>query len=312
VEIYALLNDPRPAGAEPGAELLAVPADTDPRLRELAARLAEGAAPDRRVERTVHHLGRECRYSLEPGRFKTKQPVAEFLFDKKRGYCEYFASAAALLLRLQGVPARYVTGFNVPGAEFSGGHYVVRDSDAHAWIEAWLPGRGFVEVDPTPPDQYAAAHAEQRGGFAAWEWLQARWSELSARLRAGDPAQTARWLMGRLGIPLVVAALAFGAWRLLRRKRRPALARARPDPGLSPELARLLARLDQHWQRQGAPRPASRAPLEHLESLPAGKSGGEASRSVVDALYSARFAGTALASAEVEALGRLLDQGGIR
>jgi transglutaminase-like putative cysteine protease len=312
VGIYGVLNDPRDPGGEAGPEALAVPADTDPRLRELAARLGEGAAPAERVRRTVQHLGRECRYSLEVGRFRTRQPVAEFVFEKKRGYCEYFASAAALLLRLEGVPTRYVTGFNVPGAEWAGGHYVVRDSDAHAWVEAWLPGRGFVEVDPTPADQYAAVHAEQRGGFAAWEWVQARWGELAARLRAGDAAAAARWLFGRLGAPLVLAALAWAAWRLLGRKRGVGAPRARPEPGLSPELARLLGRLDRHWQRQGAPRPPSRAPLEHLESLPPGKSGGEASRRTVAALYKARFAGAAVPPPEVEALARLLDEGGIR
>jgi len=316
VEIYGLLNDPEAGFGEPGPEALAVPADTDPRFRELALRLAEGASPEERVRRTAHHLGRECRYSLDVGRFRSKQPVAEFLFEKKRGYCEYFATAAALLLRLQGVPTRYVSGYNVPGAELSGDHFVVRESDAHAWIEAYLPGRGFVELDPTPSDQYAAVHASDRGGAlsGAWQWLQSRWSELMARLRAGDAKAAARFLARRLGAPLVLAALALGAWRFLRRRRSRPLenTRVRAGEGLPPDLARLLTRLDSHWRRQGAPRPASRAPLEHLESLPPGKAGGEAGRRVVATVYRVRFAGAAVAPGDVEALGRLLDEDGIR
>ena len=58
-----------------------------------------------------------CRYSLDVGAFKTKDPLAEFLFDKKKGYCEYFASATVMLLRLQGVPARYVNGLSVRDAD---------------------------------------------------------------------------------------------------------------------------------------------------------------------------------------------------
>src|SRR5205814_8379510 len=116
--------------------------------------------------------------SLQVGKFATRQPVAEFVFDKKRGYCEYFASAAAVLLRLQGVPARYVTGFSMDAAARVGGHYVVRESDAHAWIEAWIPGRGWVEADPTPAGDYAAVHGDAASGFErVVEWIKGRWEE---------------------------------------------------------------------------------------------------------------------------------------
>src|SRR5204863_7826985 len=96
----------------------------------LAARLGAGArSADERLRATLAWLARECRYSLSVGRFHTSDPVAEFLFEKKRGYCEYFASAAALLLRLQGVPTRYVAGFAVADEAYAAGHYEVREAD---------------------------------------------------------------------------------------------------------------------------------------------------------------------------------------
>ena len=166
-------------------------------------------------------------------------------------------------------------------------------------------------MDPTPADQYAEAHAPERG-FALWEWVGARWRELLARARAGDPMAALRWVFGRVGTPLVLVGLALFARRFLRRGSRGAPARRAADAGLPPDLARMLDRLDRHWSRQGVPRPVSRAPLEHLEALPPEKAGGEASRRVVRALYDARFAGAILAPADVLALGRLLDERGIR
>ncbi|MCP5120151.1 MAG: transglutaminase domain-containing protein, partial [bacterium] len=168
---------------------LEVPEETDPRLRELAAKLAEGtSSPEELVQRTVEHVGSTCRYSLDVGKFESDQPVAEFLFEKKRGYCQYFASAAALLLRLQGVPTRYIGGFNVTGSNRRGGHYVIRESDAHAWIEVYIPGKGWVEADPTPSAEYEALHADLQGGWLndVVEWAKAGVAEWMVRIRQGD------------------------------------------------------------------------------------------------------------------------------
>ena len=141
------------------SESLALPAVVDPRLRALAHGLAPGADPRGRLAATVAHLQGGYRYTLRPGAFRTGDPLAEFLFEKKAGYCEYFASAAVVLLRLQGVPARFVKGLSVgPQTDQGGGLHVVRDSDAHAWVEAWIPGEGWVEADPTPPGPFAEAH----------------------------------------------------------------------------------------------------------------------------------------------------------
>ena len=201
--VYALVHAPvrSAAAAITDPETLAVPEDTDPRLRALAASLAAGnPAPATRLARTLHHLARECRYSLDVGAFRSKQPVAEFVFDKKRGYCEYFASAAAVLLRLQGVPTRYVTGFSMDAAEFAGGHYVVRESDAHAWIEAYIPGRGWIEADPTPAATTPPSTPPREPFRAVSEWIRARWAEAALAVRTGELRRLVAAAAGPVGL----------------------------------------------------------------------------------------------------------------
>jgi transglutaminase-like putative cysteine protease len=294
------------------ATLLAVPEGFAARVADLAARLGQGSDPGARVGRTLYHLGRECRYSLTAPKPRTSQPVADFLLETKQGYCEYFASAAALLLRLQGVPTRYVTGFNVRDESWSGGHYVVRESDAHAWIEAWLPGRGWVELDPTPSAQYAAVHGGTPGVLASiFEWLRGLFVELSSLIGAGDLRAVALWLWQGLGPWLAWAALAgagLAAWRLGRwrpARSRSAAVRPATAEGVPPGLIALQARLDRLWSRHDAPRPPARAPREHALAIPAGRLPGalhEAGLEVVDCYYRARFGGHPPAAGEIDRL----------
>jgi len=320
---------PPPVSDAEEQEWTALPKDLDPRLPALADRLRdEGERSDAaRLARTVAYLQSECHYSLKPGRFRTRQPVAEFLFEKKKGYCEYFASAAAVLLRLQGIPARYVRGFTVREANRLGGHYVVREADAHAWVEAFVPGRGWVEADATPAAEYEAAHGGiDRGGFQALSaWLSGRFAELRALFaqRAGGAlaarlTEVAKGLVrGRPGLVTLALALVAASWlarrlwpwfRKLRERRR---ARARAlEPAAPPELAALLARTDRLWTRHGRRRPLFRAPLEHLASIPPGalppavRAGSER---VVEAYYRGRYAGHPVTAAEVRTLSLVLE-----
>src|SRR6267143_5003972 len=89
-------------------------------------------------------------YTLELPRSLPQDPLANFLFERKKGHCEYFASSMAVMLRSLGIPSRVVTGFR--GGEFNDltGQYVVRASNAHAWAEAYFPTYGWVTFDPTP------------------------------------------------------------------------------------------------------------------------------------------------------------------
>ena len=108
----------------------------------------------------LSYLRRDFTYSETPPR--TAYNLEGFLFDAKSGYCQQFSGAMALLLRMGGVPARVVTGFTSGSLDAKTREFVVRDLDAHSWVEVWYSGIGWVTFDPTPASR-AAAVAAQRG-----------------------------------------------------------------------------------------------------------------------------------------------------
>jgi transglutaminase-like putative cysteine protease len=107
------------------------------------------------------YLSTHFGYTLELPRALPPDPLANFLFERKKGHCEYFASSMAVMLRSLRIPSRIVTGFR--GGEFNDltGQYVVRASDAHSWVEAYFPGSGWISFDPTP-----AGSAPTRTGWS--------------------------------------------------------------------------------------------------------------------------------------------------
>lgn len=125
-------------------------ADRNPRSLALAAQLRAQAGNDAEYIRAVLQMFRdeEFYYTLTPARLDVDS-VDDFLFNTRSGFCGHYASAFTMLMRAAGIPARVVTGYQ--GAEFNrfAGYYIVRQSDAHAWSEAWLPDRGWLRVDPT-------------------------------------------------------------------------------------------------------------------------------------------------------------------
>ena len=132
----------------------------DPRIPELAHNTVRGLDNDTdRAAAVARYLRRSYGYTLQLPAHEVADPLAYFLFTRKKGHCEYFASAMAVMLRTLGIPSRLVTGFQSgifnPLTEL----YVIRASDAHSWVEAWLPGRGWVTFDPTPPDPSPGANA---------------------------------------------------------------------------------------------------------------------------------------------------------
>ena len=139
----------------------------DPRVWHLALQWAgEGTAAEK-VSRIEQHLKQEYKYSLQTTDHPPPDPVADFLFHTKQGYCEYFASAMTVMVRSLGIPARVATGFAGGYWNPLSGLYVVRGADAHAWVEAWIDGAGWRTWDPTPP---APAEAENAllSGLGVW------------------------------------------------------------------------------------------------------------------------------------------------
>jgi protein-glutamine gamma-glutamyltransferase len=149
----------------------------DPRIKKLAEKIVEKSHNDYdRAANIELYLKTHYGYTLDLTGRQTDDPLAYFLFDRREGHCEYFAAAMTVMLRDLGIPARYVGGF-LPG-EYNdlGGDYIIRASDAHAWVEAYFPGYGWITFDPTP-----AGDGKRKGLLARmglyWDWFQFAWDE---------------------------------------------------------------------------------------------------------------------------------------
>lgn len=178
-----------------------LPAGSNPRTHALAQQLAAeaGSNPRAILERVQHHL-REAKltYTLEPP-LLGQQAIDEFLFDSRRGFCEHFSATFVFLMRAAGVPARVVTGYQ--GGEINpiDGSLVVRQSDAHAWAEVWIDGRGWERADPTAlaaPDRIdsglsAGLPATEARLLAMPDWLRS----LRYRWEAANNAWN-QWILG--------------------------------------------------------------------------------------------------------------------
>jgi transglutaminase-like putative cysteine protease len=231
------------------------------RTFELSQRLAEGArTPEDYVQRVLDHLAEdEFTYTEVPPR--SAQTLEGFLFDAKAGYCQQYSGAMAMLLRMAGIPSRVVTGFSTGATDTKTGEYIVRDFDAHSWVEAYYPGWGWITFDPTPADSPARSQpadaANIPGGSSGS--VPAFGGDPLAERGAGVPvtAEPAPWWRW----PLIVAgllALAGLAWLGVRRWR------AGTPPALS-ELERALRRT----RRAPAPGTTLHALEQRFSSTPA-------------------------------------------
>ncbi len=128
-----------------------IPGEGNPRTRALVNDLRGGGLDDDALSRALLGFfpGADFRYSLQPPLLTSRDRIDEFLFVTRKGFCEHFASSMAYALRAAGIPSRVVTGYQ--GGEWNdqGNFLVIHQYDAHAWVEAWLDGRGWVRLDPT-------------------------------------------------------------------------------------------------------------------------------------------------------------------
>ena len=132
----------------------------DPRIPELAAQVTNASNSDYdKAEAIERYLKTKFSYTLQLPSTRQADPLAHFLFERKQGHCEYFASAMAVMLRTIKIPSRVITGFNTNEFNDITSQYIIRGRDAHAWVEAYFPDRGWVTFDPTP----ASGAYTQRG-----------------------------------------------------------------------------------------------------------------------------------------------------
>ena len=123
----------------------------DPRVPQLAQQITRSASNDFDKAAAIEsYLRTRFGYTLELPRTPVSDPVANFLFVRKQGHCEYFASSMAVMLRTIGIPSRVVNGFRSDEFNDITGNYIVRAKDAHSWVEAYFPGYGWQMFDPTP------------------------------------------------------------------------------------------------------------------------------------------------------------------
>lgn len=273
------------------ARYLVVPSSLPRRDVELAAEWTRGvSSPIEKARAIQAHLVSEYRYDLASPSGRAASPLDDFLFESKRGHCEFYSTALAILLRTVGVPTRNVTGFIGGTYNRYGRFYAVRQGDAHSWVEVFIDGRGWLTFDPTPPGD--AAPRSQLAGFWAnvrdvLEATNQRWErhvigyDLQQQLGLLDAFS---WRYRRLGLPsgavgsrgravalaLVAVVLAIGVHLVLRRRTRKTTDEQQARTGKTPnerKAAQLYEALDAAMSAQGVPRPPATTPLHHAEAL---------------------------------------------
>ncbi|HWC26575.1 MAG TPA: transglutaminase-like domain-containing protein, partial [Solirubrobacteraceae bacterium] len=254
------------------------------RVYALARRLrARAATPYAYVRAVERHLARGFRYTETPPR--SDVPLAAFLLRDRAGYCQQFSGAMALLLRMGGVPARVASGFSPGSLDVERDEHVVRDVDAHSWVEVYVTGIGWVARDPTPSDAPARTQTadlsggadEQAASFAGSERALERTpggglADVPATAAPSDDGAPTLVLVGAIALALAAPA---GALLIVRRRRS-----RRPAAGVDAELAELRRAL----RRSGRVPP----PQLTLDAL-ADRLAGSSAKGYVRTLAAARY-----------------------
>ncbi|MCE2908193.1 MAG: DUF3488 and transglutaminase-like domain-containing protein [Burkholderiaceae bacterium] len=298
-------------------DLVDLPPNANPRTLQWAAELraqpgmatAGGLQLAEAVLRHIRSAG--FTYTLEPGPYG-ENAIDEFWFDRKLGFCEHFASAFVVVMRAMDVPARIVTGYQGADPVLQDGYLIVRNSNAHAWAEIWVPQRGWLRVDPTAAVAPERVRRSQRlapapglvaGAVntldpalaerlrAAWETVNNRWNQWVLNYSRGQQFD----LLRRLGVEspdwtdlaqalialLCGAALAGALWAWWDRHRQD------PWQRLQARVGARLATLGVTVAAHHPPRERARLVRRHLGSA------GEPLSAALEALDRARYGGDA-------------------
>ena len=278
----------------------------DPRIPRLAAEISGSASNsyDKAVA-LERYLKTHYGYTLQLPRAPVADPLANFLFERKQGHCEYFASSMAVMLRTLRIPARVVNGFRSDEFNDLTSNYVVRARNAHAWVEAYFPGYGWVTFDPTPggavgspqgwgrvmlyldaaasfwrewvisydsSHQYVLGHSVLSGTRGSWEqarmWARLRYARLLNLARKGQRGverSPGRWFGGSVAVALLLMVLANAA-RIARMIR---TRRLQTHPERSPDQAAAMwyERMAQYLARRGVRKSTTQTAREFVRVI---------------------------------------------
>ena len=283
------------------------PTNLDPRVGELAREVTAKAHTDYdRAAALEQYLRENYAYTLQLPDRTPADPIANFLFVRKRGHCEYFASAMAIMLRTIGIPSRLVNGFRNGEYNDLTGSYIVRARNAHTWVEAYIPAVGWTSFDPTPAGavpvagtwdrvrlyldaaqefwrewviNYDFGHQReltlstvtkaQRTAFDLRRWLRVRYRLLLKRAqRINDEVTESphRWAFLLITVVILIAGLWNLRW-IIRTLRRRAIARR---PSRAPQQAATIwyAKMLKRVARQGYTKAPAQTPEEFAKAIP--------------------------------------------
>ena len=303
----------------------------DPRIPRLAAQISGSASNsyDKAVA-LEHYLKTHYGYTLQLPRSPVADPLANFLFERKQGHCEYFASSMAVMLRTLRIPSRVVNGFISDEFNDVTGNYVVRARNAHAWVEAYFPGYGWVTFDPTPDSatgspqgwgrvmlyldaassfwrewviSYDSSHQSVLGQSVlsgtrnslerARMWARIRYARMLNWARKSQRSvehAPKRWFGGSGAVLLLLLLLA-NAGRIARMIRTRRL-QAHPERSPDEAAAMWYERMARYLARRGVRKSATQTAQEFVRVIPDGRLRARVGR-FTDAYESARFGNSA-------------------
>lgn len=241
-----------------------IPGRLLPPLQRLARSWTAGLhTPREQLEALELHLRAEYTYSLDFERPSREDPVLEFLFNGKHGHCEYFASALALLARSIGIPSRVVAGYSVSEYSEIGDYYLVRERNAHSWVEAWT-GERWETFDATPSSEIFPANRRTGWVSGIVDWFGATWSRFMDWLLERELSEVLSALGAAVALLFLVRFL-----RLRRRRADPLLLQLNDGVGPLPgwvaleralkdsSLARSPEETPEAWGRRLSPKLSS-------------------------------------------------------
>jgi Ca2+/Na+ antiporter len=311
---------------------LEVPASISPRVRELALKITQSRVlPLSKVAAVTEWLRSTHQYTTDLKRNPDIiDPLEDFLFHESAGHCEYFATATVMLLRIAGIPTRYVNGFL--GGEWNdmSRHITIRDNRAHSWAEAYLGPMGWVRVDSTPVASRVSRMGRVRQIFDSVELFWSRWIiqydasrqlDLAKRLgrqlgmERGRARRTTHYQPNyRLMITgASVVAIAILAWRLRRKLRRKRRSPERRTSRNGPPVFRLYHKVLDRLSARGWPRRPAETPDEFAARLrQANVPGVEAFEQLTRHYTAARYGDREVPEGALTALGPDLESVGRR